>query len=77
MNILLIKLKNCLGVKELELKPGKITMIQGKGRQGKTSIDKHKILTCHLLSDLVLGGRGGEGDGLRGRGTACNKMVSK
>jgi DNA repair exonuclease SbcCD ATPase subunit len=38
MNISLLKLKNCLGVKELEFKPGKITIIQGAGKQGKTSI---------------------------------------
>jgi hypothetical protein len=38
MKISLISLKNCLGIKELEFKPGKITLIDGTGKQGKTSI---------------------------------------
>ena len=38
MKISLLRLKNCLGVKDLEFKPGKITIIQGAGKQGKTSV---------------------------------------
>lgn len=38
MKISMLKLKNCLGVKELEFKPGQITLIEGEEGQGKTSI---------------------------------------
>lgn len=38
MKITLLKLKNCLGIKEMEIKPGKITLIQGEEGKGKTSI---------------------------------------
>jgi hypothetical protein len=38
MRISMLKLKNCLGIKELEFKPGQITLIEGEEKQGKTSI---------------------------------------
>lgn len=38
MKISLLGLKNCLGIKELEFKPGQITVIEGKEGEGKTSI---------------------------------------
>jgi len=38
MKISMLKLKNCLGIKELEFKPGQITLIEGEEGQGKTSI---------------------------------------
>ena len=38
MRISMLKLKNCLGIKELEFKPGQITIIEGEEGQGKTSI---------------------------------------
>lgn len=38
MKISLLELKNCLGIKELEFKPGQITIIEGEEGQGKTSI---------------------------------------
>jgi len=38
LKISFLKLKNCLGVKELEFKPGEITLIEGEEGQGKTSI---------------------------------------
>lgn len=38
MKISLLKLKNCLSAKELEFKPGEITIIQGAEGKGKTSI---------------------------------------
>ncbi len=38
MRISQLKLKNCLGIRELEFKPGQITLIEGEERQGKTSI---------------------------------------
>lgn len=39
MKISYVKLKNCLGAEEFELKPGsKITLITGRGKQGKTTI---------------------------------------
>ena len=38
MRIAMLKLKNCLGIKELEFKPGQITLIEGEEKQGKTSI---------------------------------------
>lgn len=38
MKISMLKLKNCLGVKALEFKPGQITLIEGEEAQGKTSI---------------------------------------
>jgi energy-coupling factor transporter ATP-binding protein EcfA2 len=38
MKISMLKLKNCLGIKELEFKPGQITLIEGEEGKGKTSI---------------------------------------
>lgn len=38
MKISFLKLKNCLGVKELEFIPGQITLIEGAEKKGKTSI---------------------------------------
>jgi hypothetical protein len=38
MNISFLKLKNCLGIKELEFKPGQITLIEGAEQTGKTSV---------------------------------------
>lgn len=38
MKVSLFRFKNCLGIDELEVKPGKITLIQGKTGAGKTSI---------------------------------------
>lgn len=38
MKISLVSLKNCLGIKELEFKPSKVTLIQGDVGQGKSSI---------------------------------------
>jgi|GEM_PF-2161081 len=38
MRISMLKLKNCLGIKELEFKPGQITLIEGEEKKGKTSI---------------------------------------
>ena len=38
MRISSLELKNCLAIRELKLKPGKITLIDGTGKQGKTSI---------------------------------------
>lgn len=38
MRISMLNLKKCLGVKELEFKPGQITLIEGEEGQGKTSI---------------------------------------
>ena len=38
MKISQLKLKNCLGIRELEFKPGQITLIEGEEKQGKTSI---------------------------------------
>ncbi len=38
MKATLFKFKYCLGHKELELKPGKITIIEGKEGTGKTSV---------------------------------------
>jgi len=38
MRISMLKLKNCLGIKELEFKPGQITLIEGDEGTGKTSI---------------------------------------
>jgi hypothetical protein len=38
MRISQLKLKNCLGIRELEFKPGQITIIEGEEKQGKTSI---------------------------------------
>jgi energy-coupling factor transporter ATP-binding protein EcfA2 len=38
MRISMLKLKNCLGIKELEFKPGKIILIEGSEGKGKTSI---------------------------------------
>jgi myosin heavy subunit len=38
MRISSLELKNCLAITELKFKPGKITLIDGTGKQGKTSI---------------------------------------
>lgn len=38
MKVSMLKLKNCLGVKELEIRPGQITLIEGEEGKGKTSI---------------------------------------
>jgi energy-coupling factor transporter ATP-binding protein EcfA2 len=38
MKISLLKFKNCLGIKELEVRPGKVMLIEGREGQGKTSI---------------------------------------
>jgi len=38
MKISMLKIKNCLGIKELEFKPGQITLIEGEEGTGKTSI---------------------------------------
>lgn len=38
MKVSLFRFKNCLGIDELEVKPGKITLIQGKTGAGKSSI---------------------------------------
>lgn len=38
MKISMLKLKNCLGIKEIEFRPGQITIIEGEEGQGKTSI---------------------------------------
>lgn len=38
MNISLLNLKSCLGIKKLEFSPGKITIIEGAEGTGKTSI---------------------------------------
>ena len=38
MRVSLINLKNCLGQQEVELQPGKITIIQGTSGTGKSSI---------------------------------------
>ena len=38
MKISMLKLKNCLGIKEIEFRPGQITIIEGAEAQGKTSI---------------------------------------
>lgn len=38
MNLKLIKLTNCLGIEEKEIKVGKVTLIEGASETGKTSI---------------------------------------
>ena len=38
MNISMLKIKNCLGVTNLEFNPGEITLIEGEEGQGKTSV---------------------------------------
>ena len=38
MNLKFIKLTNCLGIEEKEIKVGKVTLIEGKSESGKTSI---------------------------------------
>lgn len=38
MKISMLRIKNCLGIKELEFNPGKVTLVEGKEGTGKTSI---------------------------------------
>ena len=39
MKAALLKFKYCLGHEELEVKPGKITIIEGREGTGKTSVE--------------------------------------
>ena len=38
MRVSLFRFKNCLGIDELEVKPGKVTVISGGTGKGKTSV---------------------------------------